>query len=124
MHRTWQELEAHYLDAIDYAPNFADVFKAMADLCSGIISSDLSSALYGHTSCHTLYIYQVDQEYPIHYSSQKLEISPNLKTRKIEFRFIDTPIEKKQWRRIENPIAQTLIDRLVGFINQVGWMQN
>jgi len=121
MHRTWQELETHYLSAIICAPNFADMHEAMAGLCEWFKSSNLASGLYAHTSHHTLFIYQVAQEYPPHHSAQKLEVSPNFETGKIDFRLLDTPVEEKQWSRTENPNTQALVDRIIGFTKQVGW---
>lgn len=121
MHQTWQKNENHYREAIGYMPEFSDMHRAMAELCNWIGKSNLSASLFGGTSMHALLITQVELENLNHPSIQYLRIEPDFKTKKIEFRFLDTHLEERQWHRIEPPNSQRLIKRFIGFLKQVGW---
>jgi len=122
MHQTSQKNEDHYLEAIGYMPEFSEMHRAMAELCCWIGKSNMSTSLFGGTSMHTLLITQVKLENLNHPSIQYLIIDPDFKTQKIEFRFIDTQLEERQWNRVELPNSTSLINRLISFVKQVGWV--
>ena len=124
MPHAWGDIERHFLEAADYMSDHANLQEAMSGLVGWISENDVSKFLFGQTSMHDLRIFQTDFEGMPHHSSQCLRISPNFKTKKIEFWFEDTQIEDRQWSRIEPPHTQALINRLVGFLNQVGWTKN
>ncbi|MEQ3747084.1 MAG: hypothetical protein ABNH53_12725 [Henriciella sp.] len=119
LEKPWDHLENHYREATLYAPQFAGIMEAMADLCRGINECHLNSSLFGHTSHHTLQIAQTSTVYPPHPSIQFLVIEPQLELSLVEFRFEDTQRRKDQWQRQEQ--ARGVIDRFNGFLVQVGW---
>jgi len=121
MQRSWTDIESFYLDLRQYGFS-SDVCEAMAEFCRWMDVSEVSGATFGRTSLHTLMLAQTRFDGALHPSVQYLKIEPDFKTRKIEFRFIDTRIEDNQWSRVEICEGQALIDRFIGFSEQLGWM--
>ncbi len=119
MHRPWSELAAHYVESAKLQPKWARTHLAMAKLCSDIGFSELSESLFGHTSHHSLRIAQQAVLYPPHHSIQWLVLNPLLEEDKVEFRFEDTQLKQDQWSRVES--LDGLLDRMNGFLRQVGW---
>lgn len=78
-------------------------------------NSPLGHSLFGWTSVHDLCVQQRDIE---PYSGPYLRISP-LSSGMIEFRYVDTAIEGRQWSRTELP--ERTVERLETFLDQVGW---
>ncbi|NNE58523.1 MAG: hypothetical protein HKN36_10475 [Hellea sp.] len=104
-------------------PESAYMHEAMADLCQWIGKSELGPILFGGQSMHSLCILQTEEVY-IKLNMSYLRISPLFKEHLIEFRFLDSGVEDKQWSRIEAPRADHLIKRLIGFTKQIGWVNN
>jgi hypothetical protein len=81
-----------------------------------IADGPLSTALFGWTSMHDLCIQQVDIE---PFSGPFLRVSP-LPSGLIKFRYVDTRIEERQWKRVVLP--DTAIARLTAFLDQLRWV--
>lgn len=69
----------------------------MAQLVLEIESSRYEDGLFAWTSVFDLCIVQTPVTYP--YEGAYLKISP-IEDGQLEFRYLDTPIETKQWRRV------------------------
>jgi hypothetical protein len=121
MQRSWRELELRYLEAIEYMPEQVTLLTAMAGLCKWIRKDEIGTSLFGQASMHTLSVSQSKFDFPIHHSIQYLRIDPLFKSQNIEFKFIDTHNESKQWTRNEKPSADNLIKRLNSFTKQIHW---
>ncbi len=104
-------------------PGYEDMQTSMADLCEWVSASELSNSIFGTTSMHTLMIFQKDIESETRQRSQYLKIEPNFETKKIDFTFMDTYTIEKQWKRTEEPFAEDLIKRLIGFMKQIHWIE-
>ena len=120
--QTWKKIENHYIEATGYMPESSDIHVAMAEFCKWIGISKLSTSLFGRTSMHTLLISQTEFVGATHPTIQYLRITPSFDEKKIEFRFLDTHLENRQWCRVEPANSTALINRLNGFLNQVGWI--
>jgi hypothetical protein len=120
---SWGELSSSFgnLAAEIDDPDFAGSLDAISGLCSWLASQkELSKALYGYSSLHTLFITQTPPHFPLHPSIQQLMVEPD-KAGGIVFKFIDTNIEEKRWSRRATD-ASSAIARLKGFLAQVGWV--
>jgi hypothetical protein len=117
MHQDWKEIADFYDDWATIRPNWKSV-NDLADLCRYIASSGLGDFLFGHTSAETLMISQVETAYPPAPEIQWLIIDP-IDHDRIEFRFDDTPVRKKQWIRVVK--SSDACDRFLRFLRQVGW---
>jgi hypothetical protein len=113
MTRPWSDTENFYRWLVDGG---LDV-RGMLLLVEQIAASQYARALHAWTSMHDLCIVQVPCTYP--YDGPYLRISP-LFNGWIEFRYIDTPIEEKQWRRRVK--AEDAFQRLERFIDQLHWV--
>ena len=118
MTRPWKSIRKRYAD-ITAAQHEADsvlYFKAMLNLVTAIEQSRYATGLHGWTSMHDLYIDQTPVNYP--YDGPRLKISP-LHEGKLEFRYIDTPLEAKQWHRVVDQSEG--FARLEKFLKQLHW---
>ncbi len=89
----------------------------VAALARHIEETSLSSGLFGWTSMFDLCIAQTAMSYP--YAGPHLRVSP-LSEGLIEFRYVDTAIAPKQWKRTVH--ATEAIARLHGFLAQLNWV--
>jgi hypothetical protein len=113
MIRSWTDIEDPYRQSAEAcAP-----VKGMLRLVEQIRSSPYARALYAWTSMHDLCIVQVPCTYP--YDGPCLRITP-LFNGTIEFRYIDTCIESRQWHRVAK--EEGAFDRLERFIDQLHWV--
>ena len=110
MVRSWNEIRAHYADRPDNS------LQAMHALVSEIESSRYKDGLYAWTSANDLCIVQRPVSYP--YNGPYLRISP-LANGQLEFRYIDTSVEGKQWHRVVDGAAG--FTRLERFLGQLHW---
>ena len=111
MTRPWNtivETYARYSKSIPYG--------SMLPFVRQIEQSEYASGLFGWTSMFDLYIVQTPVEYP--YDGPRLKIGPK-PGNKIEFRYIDSYSEEKQWHRTVN--ADDAFARLEGFLDQLHW---
>lgn len=122
MQRTWEELRDHYKEASEYMPQAFDVHQAMVGLCDWVCKESLSGSIFGNSSHHILIIAQTKFEWPACSSLQVLKITPKFDTSELEFRFIDTHLESRQWLRLEPADSEYLIKRLQSFMKQTGWI--
>lgn len=88
----------------------------MAELVREIESSRYKEGLFAWTSAFDLCIVQMPVTYP--YDGPYLKIS-SVKDVLLEFRYIDTPIEAKQWRRVV--AGADGFARLERFLEQLHW---
>lgn len=88
----------------------------MAQLVREIESSRYKEGLFAWTSAFDLCIAQTPVSYP--YDGPYLKIS-SPKDGLLEFRYIDTPIEAKQWRRVV--AGADGFARLERFLEQLHW---
>jgi hypothetical protein len=106
-------------DICDYFRELAklgDSFEAMANLVRAIERSRYKEGIFGWTSMHDLCIVQTRVSYP-HYEPY-LRISP-VSDGQLEFRYIDTSDEKKQWHRVVE--GADGFHRLESFLEQLHW---
>ena len=99
MIKPWEEIYRFYvtLEQIYATLEPTESSRAMAQLVREIESSRYKEGLLAWTSAFDLCIVQMTVTYP--YDGPYLKICP-IKDGQLEFRYIDTPIEAKQWRRI------------------------
>jgi len=95
---------------------FGEALQAIEDLADTIATGPLSSVLFGWVSMFDLCIQQTDA-FP--FSGQYLKVSP-LPSGLIEFRYIDTAIQERQWCREVPPEA--VIPRFAAFLEQLRWL--
>jgi hypothetical protein len=88
----------------------------MVQLIREIGSSRYKEDLFAWTSEFDLCIVQTPVTYP--YDGPYLKISP-FKDGQLEFRYIDTPMEAKQWRRVV--AGADAFARLERFLEQLHW---
>jgi len=112
MVRSWEEIRETYQGFVESGLEL----KPMLKLVESIQKSPYADGLYAWTSMHDLCIVQSPVTYP--YDGPYLRISPQFNG-KVEFRYIDTHVESKQWHRTES--EDELFPRLEGFINQLHW---
>jgi hypothetical protein len=108
----WQSVEAFFagLAAQDA------YFEPMRRLVQEIADSEFAHTLYPWTSMHALCISQTRSLNP--HESPHLSIS--LKSvSEMEFRYIDSAIESRQWSRMVAP--DRALDRLLYFFGQLNW---
>ena len=91
-------------------------FEAMANLAREIELSRYKEGIFGWTSMHDLCIVQTHVTYP-HYRPF-LKISP-IADGQLEFRYIDSYDEKKQWHRVVDGAEG--FRRLERFLEQLHW---
>ena len=89
----------------------------MAKLVNEIEASRFAIGLFGWTYLHDLCIAQTAVTYP--YDGPYLRVSP-LTNGKLEFRYIDTSTQEKQWNR--TVAADKGFARLERFIHQLHWL--
>lgn len=90
--------------------------QAIEGLAVSIANGPLSSALFGWTSMFDLCIQQTDA-FPG--SGPYLKVSP-LPSGLVEFRYMDTAVEGRQWHREVPP--QAVIPRFEAFLEQLHWV--
>jgi hypothetical protein len=110
--KDWASIVARYAEA----PTSDASINAVATLARHIHETELSSALFGWTSMFDLCITQKEVFYP--YTGPYLQVKP-LPAGMVEFRYLDTQIEKQQWHRTV-PKSET-VARLRGFLAQLRW---
>jgi hypothetical protein len=88
----------------------------VAALARHIQETELSSGLFGWTSMFDLCITQTEVSYP--YYGPYLRVSPQPEGM-VELRYIDTPVEAKQWQRTVP--AEAAISTLREFLHQLHW---
>ena len=99
MIKPWEEIYRFYvtLEQIYATLEQTEGSRAMAQLVREIELSRYKEGLRAWTSAFDLCIVQMPVTYP--YDGPYLKISP-VKDGQLEFRYIDTPLEAKQWRRV------------------------
>jgi hypothetical protein len=95
---------------------FWEAHSAIGDLASHIADGSLSSALYGWKAMHDLGIQQMDVDT---FSTSHLRVSPQMNGT-VEFRYVDTHIEARQWSRTVSP--EGVIGRFEAFLDQLRWI--
>lgn len=111
MIRPWEEIHTFYATLKQTDSN-----RAMVQLVREIESSRYKEGLFAWTSAFDLCIVQTPVTYP--YDGPYLKISP-IQDGQLEFRYIDTPIEAKQWRRVV--AGADGFARLERFLEQLHW---
>ena len=110
----WSEIESFYRE---FAQSGEAAALAMMRLAGQIKASPYAQALNGWTSMLDLCIAQVPCKRP--YDGPYLRISPR-GDGTIEFRYMDTSIEARQWhRRVKEEDAFLRLER---FIDQLHWV--
>ena len=121
--RDWKDLTSFYLDETYRTDNlkYNQSLDALGELCSWISSSDYAKNLFAFTSHHRLNIFQRPPTYPECLLTQHLNLNPT-EDGLVEFVFVDTFDEDKQWKRTAN--KDGICERLEGFMLQVGWINH
>ena len=112
MIRPWADIRDFYIGLA----NRDDSLEAMANLVTEIERSRYKEGLFGWTSMLDLCIAQTAVTYP--HVEPYLRISP-LSDGQLEFRYVDTHNEKKQWRRVVH--GTDGFHRLERFLEQLNW---
>jgi hypothetical protein len=115
MVQAWDKIRRRYAECAHLGPAFA----GMLSLVEQIESSQCAELLYAWTSMFDLCIVQTPVVYP--YNGPYLRISP-LPDGRLEFRYLDTFIENRQWHRIVD--SADGFARLESFIKQLHWVGN
>jgi hypothetical protein len=111
---SWIEIRNYYVALVDgSAP-----LDSMLLLVSEIERSRFAQGLYAWTSMCDLCIVQTPVSYPYH--GPYLRISPR-SDGKLEFRYVDTYNESKQWHRTVE--GRDGFSRLERFIDQLHWFR-
>lgn len=95
---------------------YGEALGAIEELANSIASGPTAAILFGWTSMFDLCIQQTDA-FPG--SGPYLKVSP-LPSGMVEFRYIDTAIEDRQWHREVPPEA--VAARFLAFLDQLGWL--
>jgi len=115
MTSSWVEIERFYRWLVDEGLKV----RGMLHLVEQIRASRYASALHAWTSMHDLCIVQTPRTYPDTHDLPYLRITPFFDGT-VEFRYIDTFVEEKQWhRRVDEEDA---FQRLERFIDQLHWV--
>lgn len=117
MQNSWPDIIGSIQDRrlSDATNPFASALGGVEALASFIASGPLGSVLFGWMSMFDLCIQQLDVE---PYSGPYLKVSP-LASGRIEFRYVDTAIVRRQWHRETMP--GVIVPRFVRFMDQLGW---
>jgi hypothetical protein len=115
MTRPWDDIQAFYEKYAGQLPGLAPLLK----LVQQIQGSRYATGIHAWTSMHDLCIVPNPRIYPD--SIPCLRIHP-FYDGSFEFRYIDTPIERKQWRRLIE--GDELFPRLERFLDQMRWLPN
>ena len=107
---------ANIRDYFEELANLSDSFEAMANLVTEIERSRYKEGLFGWTSMTDLCIAQTSVTYP--QIEPYLRIS-TLSDGQLEFRYVDTHNEKKQWHRVVH--GTDGFHRLERFLEQLRW---
>ncbi len=110
--KPWSAIARQYSES----SNLDSSVSAIAALVRHIENSELSNGLFGWTSMFDLCITQTKVEHP--YLGPYLRVKP-LFNGEVEFRYMDTPDETKQWHR--TVLARDSVQRLHGFLAQLHW---
>jgi hypothetical protein len=113
MTRPWPEIRRQYAEEV---PRFAWT-DGMLAVIDHIGDSGLGVGLHGWTSMFDLCIAQAVVTYP--YRGPYLRISPVAGTDRLEFRYVDTPIQAQQWSREAS--ARDALRRFKRFVDQLRW---
>ena len=118
MIKPWEEIYRFYvtLEQIYATLDQTESSRAMVQLVREIESSRYKQGLFAWTSAFDLCIVQTPMTYP--YDGPYLKISP-VKDGQLEFRYIDTPIEAKQWCRVVG--GANGFARLECFLEHLHW---
>jgi hypothetical protein len=90
--------------------------RSLEDLARRVRDSALGKGLFAWTSMHDLCIVQTEVDYP--YDGPLLRLRP-VSEREIEFRYVDTHIEARQWHRTVD--ADHAWGRFIEFLHQLRW---
>jgi len=114
----WPDIVARFREAEIALPSdaFSAALNGVGRLAMTIADGPLSSALFGWTSMFDLCIQQTDAP-PC--SGPYLKVSP-LPLGSVEFRYIDTAVQTRQWHREVPPDAVTA--RFRAFLEQLHWI--
>jgi hypothetical protein len=113
VNQPWSKIVARYEE--DFVGESASI-PAMLVLSRRIANSHLATGLYGWTSMFDLCITQTEVVHP--YYGPYLKVSPLL-SGVVEFKYIDTYDERKQWHRAVEP--KDVVPRLLKFLEQLRW---
>lgn len=97
---------------------FSSALLGIEQLADFIAQSLLRDVLFGWTSMADLCVQQTEHK---PYSVAYLRISAQ-SSGLIEFRYIDTAVELRQWTRTEPP--ERVVDRLRTFLSQLHWVSD
>jgi hypothetical protein len=112
MTQPWPQIVARYADYKGGEPSI----RAMEMVARRISQSPLAKGLFAWTSMFHLCIVQIPVSFP--YDGPLLRLSPVGEDR-IEFRYVDTLEQARQWQRTE--AAAQALPRLINFLDQLRW---
>ena len=110
MTRPWPIIAAHFRTGRSRASH------AIAGLCDYIAARPVRTGVHGWTSMYTLCITQIPVHYP--YEGPVLIVDP-VSNESVEFRYEDTFIKSRMWRRTEP--GERVIDRFRKTMIQLNW---
>ncbi len=117
MKQDWEQIVSYFGAA--RLRSVSDDLKAalggIEEVAKSISQNAMRQGLFGWTSMLDLCVQQTDIQ---PYSGPYLRVSP-LASGMIEFRYLDTAVENRQWHRTEVPTQA--VWRLEAFFDQLGW---
>ena len=117
MSRPWSEIVAFYRE-FRKGGHDNPALVGLEALAAHIAAGPLRTALHGWTSMTTLLVTQTDHN-PVTEGSPHLRIAV-LSSGQLEFRYVDTVVDDRQWRREVPPEAA--VARLDQFLDQLRWV--
>ena len=120
MTRSWDELSKKFLTRNASSPDFDSALKGIGDLCGWLSVHATDWPLFGFSSMQQLIITQVEPQFPLHDSIQRLvvEAMPN---GKVQFDFKQPGIRKPNNHRSVRPHETVL--QMCKFLKQTGWVK-
>jgi hypothetical protein len=118
MIRPWDLIVDHIRSVRENSADekFSSALRGVERLADFIAHSSLRHALFGWTSMADLCIQQTAHT-PSSVAHLRISAQPS---GLIEFRYIDTAVERKQWTRTETP--ERAVHRLTTFLDQLHWV--
>lgn len=113
MIRPWEDIQAYFAELVKIGLPCHSLLKLIEE----IRQSQYSEGLFAWTSMHNLCISQAPVViYP--HDSPYLRVS-SLENDRLEFRYLDTAIEQRQWHRVVE--GADGFARLKSFLTQLHW---
>lgn len=120
MARSWTELAESFLLGNVSDPDFNLALIGIGNLCNWLSKHAVDWPLFGFSSLNTLIITQIEPQYPLSNSIQRLTIEPQSDGR-VVFRFKQSGFANADYNRVTPP--EEIILQMCKFLKQIGWVK-